>query len=53
MYWNIYHILFEAYRRVSDRTNAIGCNRKLVTINRECCDTAEEREPSVALTLIY
>ena len=49
----IYHTLFKAYRRLSDHTNAIACGRKLLNIHRECGDTVQEAELSIALANIY
>ena len=43
IYRQIYHTMFEAYRRVSDHSNAIACGWKLLTILRECGDTFPRR----------
>ena len=53
IYRAIYHIMFEAYRRVSDNTKAIACGRKLLTIHRECGDTVQEGKLSIDLAQIY
>ena len=51
-YGLIYHTMFEAYRRVSDHTNAIACGRKLLTIHHECGDTVQEGKLSIDLAQI-
>ena len=53
IYRNIYHTMFEAYRRVSDHSNAIECGCKLLTILRECGDTVQEGKLSLQLANIY
>ena len=53
IYKKSYSTMFEAYRRVSDHTNAIACGRKLLAIYRECGDTFEEGFHSIALVQIY
>ena len=52
-YRDIYHVMFEAYRRVSDHTNAITYGGKLLNILHECGDTAQEGELSIALAQIH
>ena len=53
IYRTIYHTMFEAYRRVSDHTNAIACGRKLLTIHHECGDAFREGVLSIVLARIY
>ena len=53
LYRKIYHTMFEAYRSVSDRKNAIAYGRKLINILRECGDTVQEGEFSITLAQIY
>ena len=53
IYENIYSTMFEAYRHVSDHTNAIACGRKLLAICRECGDTFGEGFHSIALAQIH
>ena len=53
LYGIIYHTMFEAYRRVSDHTNAIASGRKLLTIYGECGDAFHEGMVSIVLAQIY
>ena len=53
LYGKLYHIMFEAYRRVSDHTNAITYGRKLLTIYRECDEIVQEGKLSIKLAYIY
>ena len=39
IYKAIYGAMFNAYRRVTDHTNALACGRKLLAIHQECSDT--------------
>ena len=48
----IYGTMFNAYRRVSDLTNALACGRKLLAIHQKCSDTVQEGTLSIALAQI-
>ena len=52
IYKEIYGTMFNAYRRVSDHTNALACGRKLLAIHQECGDTVQEGTLSIALAQI-
>ena len=52
IYKVIYGTMFNAYRRVSDHTNALACGRKLLAIHQECSDTVQEGMLSLALAQI-
>ena len=52
IYKVIYGTMFNAYRCVSDHTNALACGRKLLTIHQECSDTLQEGMLSIALAQI-
>jgi len=45
--------MFEAYRCVSDHTNAIAYGRELLTIYRDCGDVVQEGALSIVLAQIY
>ena len=53
LYGIIYHTMFEAYRRLSDHTNAIAHGRELLTIYREYGDAFREGMVSIVLAQIY
>ena len=53
IYRIIYHTMFEAYRRVSDHTNAKAYGRKLLTIHHEYGDEFQEGILSIVLAQIY
>ena len=52
-YKNIYYIMFEAYHRVSDHTNAIAYGRQLLAIVHECGDTFKAGRLSIKLAQIH
>ena len=52
IYKVIYGTMFNAYRRVSDHTNALACGRKLLAIHQDCSDTVQEGTLSIALAQI-
>ena len=49
IYTKINYTMFNAYRRVSDHTNALACGRKLLAIHKECSDTVQEGALSITL----
>ena len=51
-YGIICHTMFEAYRRASDHTNAIGYGRKLLSIHHEYGDEFQECKLSLVLAQI-
>ena len=52
IYKEIFYTMFNAYRLVSDHTNALACGRKLLTIFQECSDTVQEGILSLTLAKI-
>ncbi len=49
----IFKILFQAYCRIHDNTNAITYGRKLLVIHRQCDEAVQEGWLSIALAIIY
>ena len=52
IYEQIYYTMFNAYRRVSDYTNALACGRKLLAFYQECSDSVQEGTLSIVLAHI-
>ena len=52
IYKVIYGTMFNAYRRVSDHTNALACGRKLLAIHQQYSDTVQEGMLSFELAKI-